>query len=224
MKIIDITGSIYEGMWEFGFPLGHFRLLKLDFEFLGSRYKHEGFEGLVGMTGTYIETGAAYLGYEKEIPTYKIPLEKLVNIDTYILQIPFDKLQMKDRRRYIQLEDIKKAEKEIIPNNVAIIVSTGYGQNWDRDDFIDRSPFFKKDALYYLLNKRPYVLGSDFPVWENKLNPESHLERLWNSGAIMLYNCINLEKIKKFKVKLIVLPIKIVDVCMCPARAIVIEE
>ena len=37
-------------------------------------------------------------------------------------------------------------------------------------------------------------------------------------------NCINLEKIKKYKVKLIVLPIKILDICACPVRAIIIEE
>lgn len=37
-------------------------------------------------------------------------------------------------------------------------------------------------------------------------------------------NCVNLEKIKKSKVKLIVLPLKIFDICMCPVRAVVLED
>ena len=224
MRIIDITGPIYEGMWEFGFPQGHFRILQLDYEFLGHRYKHEGFEGLEGMTGTYMETGATYHGYEKEIPTHKIPLEKLINLDTYVLQISLYKLFKKDGRNIIRLEDIKQAEKEIIPKFKGILVSTGYGQSWSKKDYIEKSPFFKKEELFYLLDKNPILLGSDIPVWENKLNPEGHLDRLWSSSTILLFNCINLEKIKKFKVKLIALPLNILDVCDCPCRAAVIEE
>ena len=224
MKIIDITGPIYEGMWEFGFPHGHFKLLQLDYEYLGHRYTHEGFEGLVGTAGTFIQTGATYHGYKKFDSTYKIPLKRLVNVDAYILQIPLKELQERDGRKSIQLKDIKSAEKEEIPEDAAIIVSTGYSKNWERNDFVDMSPFFKRDALYYLLDKSPNIIASDFPTWENKLNPENSLERLFSSGAIVMPNCINLEKIKKYKVKLIVLPVKILDVCACPVRAIVIEE
>jgi kynurenine formamidase len=224
MEIIDISGPIYEGMWEYGFPQGHFRILQMDFDYLGHRYKHEGFEGLIGMTGTYMETESAYHGYKKAIPTHKISLQKLVNVDSYILKIPYEDLELKDNRNIIQLKDILKAEIEDIPHNSAILICTGYGDNWDKKDYIDKSPFFKKEALYYLLDKKPSILGSDFPAWENKLNPETHLDRLFNSNAILLFNCKNLNKVKKYKVKLIALPIKILNVSMCPCRVVVIEE
>ncbi|HEB30749.1 MAG TPA: hypothetical protein ENI15_07725, partial [Spirochaetes bacterium] len=106
MKIIDITGPVHEGMWDFGFPDGQFKLKQLNYEFLGEEYLHEGFEGMVGSTGTFIETGAACLGYEKSISTDKIPLRKLVNVDACVLQVPFEKLKEKDDRKYISLEDI----------------------------------------------------------------------------------------------------------------------
>ncbi len=224
MRIIDITGSIHEGMWEFGFPHGHFKLLQLDYEHLGHRYTHEGFEGLVGTTGTFIQAGATYHGYKEYDPIHEIPLKRLVNVDAYVLQISLKELQEVDGRKCIQAGDIKSAEKEEIPEGSAIIISTGYSQNWEKSDFVNESPFFKREALYYLIDKNPNIIASDFPAWENKLNPENSLERLFSSDTIVMPNCINLKKIKKYKVKLIVLPIKILDIATCPVRAIVIEE
>lgn len=166
MKIIDITGSIYEGMWNFGFPHGKFRIIELDFDFLSQKYYHQGFEGLVGSTGTYLETNAVLKGYKDGIPIHKIPLDKLVNLETYVLQIPLNTLESYHERKYISLDDIKKAEKENIPHGVGIIASTGYGRNWHKKDFIEKSPFFKRDALFYLLNKNPVIIASDFPSWK----------------------------------------------------------
>jgi kynurenine formamidase len=224
MKIIDITGPIREGMWDFGFPGGQFKLKKLNYDFLGEEYHHEGFEGLVGSTGTFIETGATYLGYEKCISTDKIPLDRLVNVDACVLQISFETLKEKDGRKYISLEDIKKAEMESIPEGVAIIIGTGYGKNWFKKDYLSKSPFFKKESIYYLLDKKPVLLSSDFPAWENTVNVEGFLKRMYDSGVHVLVSCVNVEQIKKFRVKLIVLPIRVENVCMCPARAVVIEE
>ncbi|KPJ89483.1 MAG: hypothetical protein AMS17_01835 [Spirochaetes bacterium DG_61] len=224
MKIIDITGPLREGMWDFGFPGGQFKLKKLNYEFLGEEYFHEGFEGMVGSTGTFIETGATYLGYEKSISTDKIPLQRLVNVDAFVLQIPLDTLQEKDGRKFISMQDVKKAEKDAIPEGVAIIVSTGYGKNWFSRDYLAHSPFFKKDALFYLLDKNPVLLSSDFPAWENTVNPEGFLKRMYDSGVTVLVSCVNVEKIKKFRVRLIALPLRVENVCMCPARAVVIEE
>jgi len=124
----------------------------------------------------------------------------------------------------VSLEDILGAERESIPLGAAIIVSTGYGHRWFSADYLEKSPFFKKDAVYYLLDKKPILLSSDFPAWENTVNPELFLERMYDSGVCVLVSCINVEKVKKFKVKLIALPIRVENVCMCPARAVLIEE
>lgn len=224
MKIIDITGPIYKGMWNFGFQHGQFRIIDLDFESLGRRYFHQGFEGLVGSTGTCIETESAFKGIKKGMNVHQIPLERLVNLETYVLQVPLENLKQFHERKYISLEDIKSAEKEPMGKNKGILVSTGYGKNWAKKDYIESSPFFKRDAVLYLLEKGPLLIGSDFPSWENKLKPENTDVPLFRSGAILMPNCINLEKIKKYEVKLIALPLKILDISGCPVRAVVIEE
>ena len=225
MKIIDITGPIYSNMWNFGFPDGQFRIMELDFEFLGHRYFHEGFLGLVGTTGTYIETGATYHGYKKTIPTHKIPLERLVNIDSYVIDLNLVNLPERDNRKYIRKKDITSAEKGIIPDGRSIIICTGHSdEDWDSKDYVDKSPYFSRDALFYLLDKNPNLLASDFPTWENRLNPENTLERMYSSDVIILANCMNLKKINNYNVKLTAVPLNIINVSTCPARAFVIEE
>lgn len=236
MKIIDITGPIREGMWDFGFTGGQFKLRQLNFGYIGEEFfddglevgkefLHEGFDGLVGSTGTFIETGATAYGYNKIVPTHKIPLQKLVNIDAYVLQMPLKGLDEEDRRKYISLKDIKKAEIKEIPDGAGILVSTGYYKEWfNRKNYLAKSPFFKKEAFDYLLDKKPILVGSDFANWENSLKREGFIPRLYKSEAVILVGCANLDKVNKFKVKLTALPINVENVCMCPARAVVIEE
>lgn len=224
MNIIDITGPIYEGMWDFGAPGGPFRKVKESYIQDGKKCFYERFEGLSGGTGTFFETGATYLGYENSISTDMIPLEKIVNVDAYVLQIPYDNLNIENGKKYITLKDIEKAEKGKIPENSVILISTGYGKNWEKEDYLEKDPYFKKEAIYYLINKKPTIIGTDFFQWDNVKKPEHFLKRLYESGAVLLVGCINLEKIKKPVVKFISLPINIKGICMCPARAIIIEE
>ena len=224
MKIIDITGPIKEGMWDFGFPGGQFKLKPLNYDFMGEEYHHEGFEGMVGSTGTFIETGATALGYDRCIPTHKIPLEKLVNIDAYVLQIPYETMQEKDGRKFVSLKDVKKAEKEPITKGSGVLISTGYYKKWFDDDYLSKSPFFSREAFDYILDKEPCLVSSDFASWENTEDLEGFLPRLYGSGVVVLPGTYNLDKISDYKVKLIALPINVENVCMCPARAVVIEE
>ena len=229
MNIIDITGSIYEGMWDFGAPGGPFRKVKESYILDGKKIFYERFEGLSGATGTFFETGATYLGYENSISVDKIPLEKIVNVDAYVLQVPYDNLNIENGKKYITVKDIKKAEKVKIPENSVILISTGYGKNWEKEDYLEKDPYFKKEAIYYLISKKPTIIATDFFNWDNVKKTEGKtaghfLKRLYESGAVLLVSCINLEKIKKPVVKFIGLPINIKDVCMCPVRAVIIEE
>jgi kynurenine formamidase len=224
MKITDITGPVKEGMWDYGFEGGQFKLRKLNYDFMGEEYKHEGFDGMVGSTGTFVETGATALGYDRVISVDKIPLEKLVNVPAYILQAPYESLSEKDGRKFVGLDDIKKALKGDIEPGSAILVGTGYGEKWFDADYMAKSPFFKKDAFDYLLDRKPVLISADFPSWENTVNLEGFLPRLYGSGVHVLVSVVNLEQIKSYRAVLTALPIRVVGVCMCPARAVIIEE
>lgn len=223
MKIIDISGPIFNGMWSYGKPYPEFNHTKDKIDYCGDKYSIDILKGMHGQTGTCLESTSAFANKREPLFLDNISLEKLFMIEAYVLKIPHEELGKKDNKSYITIKDIKKAEKDIIPEGSAILVGTGYGKNWEKENFPDKGWFFKKYAFEYLLDKKPFMLGGDSPNWENTLSPEGIFEKLYNSGIICISPCINLEKIKSFKVNLTVLPLKILKMGICPARAVVAE-
>jgi kynurenine formamidase len=221
MKIIDITGPIYDNMWYYGDPLKRFKLSKREIEHAGEKYTIDVFDGMSANTGTYIETTGSTKGHTLD----DIPIERLIELNTYVLQIPYEELKIKDKRPYVSLQDVERAEKEEIQPGSAILLSTGYGRNWKRDDYMERCWFFTKEAMLHICESKPYLLGGDSPTWENAVHPEGVFEPFIESKALMLSSCVNLEKITKFRVKLTVLYLKISNLrANCPCRAVVIED
>jgi len=226
MKVTDLTGTIYNGMWYFGdpWPRFNFKTRYHELEAIGLTAMIEDFEGMGGHTGLHIETSATGIGYEKSYPLIDVPIEKLVYVDAYVYQLRHDDLPVKDGKPYISLEALKEAEKEEVPEGSIILIGTGYGKNWDNKDYLAKSWFIKREAMYYIIDKKPLLLGVDATDFENWTNPERFFERFFNSNILLMPPCINLEKIQKFKVKFIALPLKIKGAAICPTRAVVIEE
>ncbi len=226
MKVTDITGTIYNGMWYFGdpWPRFNFKTRYHELEAIGLTAMIEDFEGMGGHTGLHIETSATGIGYEKSYPLIDVPIEKLVYVDAYVYQLRHDDLPVQDGKPYISLEALKEAEKEEVPEGSIILIGTGYGKNWDKEDYLAKSWFIKRETMYYIIDKKPLLLGVDATDFENWTNPERFFERFFNSNILLMAPCINLEKIQKFKVKFIALPLKIKGAAICPTRAVVIEE
>jgi len=225
MRVIDISGPIYTGMWSYADYYPDFKLSSVEFEFGGAKYSVDVFEGMHAQTGTYIESPQVFSESGKAGGLNEaVPLERLFMIDAYVLYIPHNTLGTKDGKSFISLEDIKKAEKGDIAEGSVILVGTGYGQQWEREDYVKKAWFFKKDALYYLIDKKPFLIGGDSPVWENEVHPEGAFERFYKSGILLLAPCVNLEKIAKYRVKLTALPLRILTAGVCPVRAVVVEE
>jgi kynurenine formamidase len=224
MKVIDISGPIYTGMWSYADYYPQFELSAVEFEFGGEKYSVDVFKGMHAQVGSYLESPGIFDGEPNEGGLNVIPIDRLFMIDAYVYQIPHDSLPVKDDRPYITVDALKEAEKGDVVENSAILVGTGYGSNWDSEDYVKKAWFFSKDALYYLIDKKPFILGGDSPVWENEVNPEGAFERFYKSGILLFAPCINLEKISKFNVKLTALPLKILKAAVCPVRAVVVEE
>jgi kynurenine formamidase len=221
MRIIDISGPVYEGMWDYGGEIKPFKLGKVKMSYAGVEYAIDALENMTALTGTYFETPGDMHGYTVN----DIPLEKLCMIDSYVLQMPFEKLRTVDNRPCIFREDMVNAEMGTIPEGAGIIMSTGYGKNWERNDYLQKCPFLKKEAMDYLIDKKPFIVVFDTPAAESDVHPENAFERYFKENILTVTACINLEKIEKFNVKLSVLPLKILKVAMgCPARAFVMEE
>ncbi len=221
MKIIDISGPIDEGMWDYGHEVRPFKFGKVKMSYAGIDYELDSLENMIAMTGTYFETPGDYHNYTVS----DVPIEKLFMIDSFNLQMPYEKLKIIDGRPCMDINDLKNAEKAPVPPGSGIILATGYGKNWFSDDYVARCPFLSKPAMDYLIDKKPFIVVFDTPAGENDVHPENIFERYFKANILSVTACINLEKISKYNVKLIVMPLNLKKVSLAsPARATVIED
>ena len=219
MSIIDITGLLYNGMWKNKLPVEEFNHVVKKIELGGELYNIDIFNHMNTKTGTHLEG----ISRERKSLLSNSIIEKLIDIKSYILQIPYKKLKFQNNNPYITLDEIKKVEEENIPEGSDILISTGYGENWKNIDYIKNAVFLSSEAARYLIQKKPFLIGSDFPVWDIDENDTTY--RLFiDSNILLLYPCVNLEKVKNFEVNLSVLPLNISDLKSgCMVRA-AIEE
>lgn len=221
MRIIDISGPIFDGIWNYGGESKPFRFGKVKMKYGGVEYSMDSLENMLATTGTYFESAGDVHGYTIE----DIPIEKLFMVKSYVLTMPYERLKEEDGRPAISIGDIEEADKIDIPEDSGIIINTGYGKNWEKDDYVSKCPFLKKDAMDYLIDKKPYIVVFDTPAAENDKNPEGAFDRYFKENILTVTACINLEKISKDVVDLIVLPLRLTKVAMAsPCRAIVIED
>ena len=221
MKIIDISGPIYEGIWNYKGECKPFKFGKVKMSYGDVEYELDSLENMLAMTGTFFESSGEYHNYTIN----DIPIEKLFMIDCCVLKMPYEKLKIVDNRPCMFLEDLKKAEKSLIPIGSGIILATGYGKNWERKDYVEKCPFLAKDAMDYIIGKKPFIVVYDTPAAENDVHPENIFEGYFKANILSATACINLEKIEKYNVKLVVMPLKLLKVTLAsPCRAIVIEE
>jgi arylformamidase len=226
MKVIDITGPLVNGMWTFGqeFPLLNITKKSGRSEGFGE-YFYTVIDGLHALSGTYIETPAHSLGYDKSFLINDVPVEKLTNVDCVVLYVEKD-ISDPSKKIQITLEDLKKCpNSEYICPGDAIIVGCGWDKYWMDDiHFNSCSPYFTYDAMMWLINKKPSILGTDTPSWEDLDDPAGFFPSFYAENILMLAPTANLKAITKPRVKLTVLPIKIENSCAAPCRAVIIED
>jgi len=219
--LIDASGPIYEGMWSYGAPL-KFKLKELKkpdwVEF--KAYAQE-FEGFDISTGSYINGPAHALGIKKSYPMHEINIEKLFDIDAYVLKFDISKLQRDGDRPYISLDDLYQAKFLKIPDNAAIIIATDWGEHWQKNDFLTHNWFLRRDVAEELIKKRPFLLAVDTPALDNFDNQQGLRDLIYGNGVLVVAPLINLEKLENFKVKLFVCPLNILNTTGLPCRIII---
>jgi kynurenine formamidase len=227
VSVTDISGPIYEGMWNFPPPLDSylkdFKLKKVEIPFGGEVYTVEVFENVKAQTGTYLESPAQYRK-ENRYTVNEKPLAEFFLREARLLFIPYDTLAVQDGKRFVSLEQVRRAEKEPIPEGCAILVGTGYGGHWKNREFFSGSWFFRREAMRYLLDKKPLLIGADSAEWENPKNPEGLFADIYRTDTFILAPCVNLEKIRQYRVKLTVFALNVQGAFICPVRAAVSEE
>ena len=217
--IIDLTGELYTGMWNYGDPFPALTVKPLPkVDWVKTDVYCEIFDGLHSQSGTYLETPAHLLG-DKSYPLISVGVEKLVDINTVILKL--DGFDLSAPNSPITKDALTSLDAfSEIKEGDAVLVSCDWGKYWYEKDYLTNSPYFTKEAIKSLIDKKPFLLGSDFPRWENIKKPEGFFPDFYAADILMAAPLINLEKCPETNGKLTVLPIKAEKTSCAPCRAI----
>ena len=185
MKIIDITGTIKNGMWSYGPSLPEVEIKEV------SNLSDDGdssFSMLLGsISGTYLETGAHRLPNQPSL--IEIPLERMLT------EAIVFKLKDKNPLEHITVDELVSLNISI-EENKALIIRTGWDRMWNKPNFIKESPHFTKDAMEWLLDKNPSIIGGDIPCFDDPENSEGLVNMLFEKGALILAPLVNLDEIR----------------------------
>lgn len=218
MKIIDITGAIHHAMWTYGDPYPEVVVEEIPCpEWLPYKTYSWRFQ-LGGQTGTYLETG---LHMERGRPAViDLPLPALLNRKAIVL-----KLEGKERKHdCITREELEAACETPIQEGDCILLSVGRDAKWRDADYVTDSPYLRKEAMDWLIDKKPFLLGADWPRLDSWDTPQKFFPRFFAEGILLLAPLVNLRQVTRQRVTLTVLPIKVEASAAAPARAILVEE
>lgn len=225
--IIDITGTIDEGMWNCEPPFPNIKIKPFPpIPWLGGKTVGlEVFEGFHSQTGTYLETPAHFYGNGNSYPLIDVPVEKLIDVPCVVLNIGIREMNPDKGREPITVADLEACFNvgEIQPG-YAILVGTGWGKYWFHPDNMKCAPYFTRDAMLWLIDKKPFILGGDTPRWDTVENTQNFFEDFYAANILMAGPFVNLEKCKAPKCSLTILTPKIPITSCVPARAVIIED
>lgn len=213
MRVIDLTGTIEPDMWSYGPPIPEVTVTQV------ARIGVQGWDAhafqLATIVGTYLETAAHLIPGAPTID--QIAPERFI-VDAAVLRVP-----PKQAREHITVADLEAADVELRPG-MALLVATGWDRRWNEPDYVVGSPHFTPDAMDWIVERRPSILGLDVPCSEDPVEPEDLNSALFRTGALLLAPLVNLGAIARPYIRLLALPLKIKGVCGTPCRALALEE
>jgi len=215
MKITDVSGSVYAGMWTYGGTYGEVQLAEVpQLEVV----EHETYSWRMAMSvqsGTYLETS---LHVDRAGPALiDIPVEELWMKDCSILRVP------KPADGCVQVEDLEACGVPINKGDAAIL-ATGWDAHWRQDDFITNCPWVSRAAMDWILDHEPAIIGGDVPRFDSWDTPQGFWERFFGQGTLLLAPVVNLAAVTGDRVKLCALPMKIEESCAAPCRVVLVED
>ncbi|MEM3730799.1 MAG: cyclase family protein [Candidatus Bathyarchaeia archaeon] len=161
----------------------------------------------------------------KEAPKIgEISLEKLCG-DAVILD-----LTEKGPNSAITAENLKKFDRKIRRSDIVLLRTDWTDKKWGTSEYWYDSPYLTEDGAKYLITKQPKAIGFDFfEEYSARLKdfkPEDFVVHkiILGAGVIIIEHLTNLSKISKERIKLYVLPLKLMVTEAAPARAIAVEE
>lgn len=224
-RVIDITGPIYEGMWNLEPPFPDFKMDPFpDVPWAQGKVYLESFQ-MQSQTGTYLETPGHFLGYENTFLIHDIPVQDLTNRRCVVLNVGDLNPDNQPERVPVTLERVLGASNTgEIQEGDAILICTYWGRRWKHPDFVKHSPYLTLETMKWLIDKKPFLIGCDFPRWELIEKPQGIFDIFKDEGILLMGPSINLEQVTSPCVTLTVLPLNIIGTCCAPCRAVIVDE
>lgn len=221
MKMIEISGLIENGMWNYGDELKEEifsgpKIIEV------ANVKRDGFSAhrieMSILTGTYLETGAHILPNVRTVD--KVGIEELF-CDCAVI-----KLKEKGPREHIRVGELENSKVEIKEGD-CLVIFTGWYRMWNKKGFVINSPHFEYSAMDWIINKKIRILAADLPCYDDIQDPSDsknlpNLKKLYLSGAMCLAPVVNGDKIESGRYKIIIMPLKLKGASASPSRAIII--
>lgn len=218
MRIIDISGSIENGMWAYADPYPAPTIREIPPPDWLAYPVYSQTVSMAVQTATYLETGAHM--YRDVINIDQVPLERCYMIDALTLSIP------KAADEAISVADLEQAlakSGETFRPGDALLVGTGWDTHWYQPDYLTNPPYFLAAAIDWVLDHQASLLGGDTPRYDSPNNPQNFFSKFFKQDILLLAPVVNLGQVRKARGKLIALPLKIKGACASPVRALWIE-
>ncbi|MEH2958927.1 cyclase family protein [Candidatus Merdisoma sp. JLR.KK006] len=226
-RIIDITGKIDHGMWNYDPPFTSINIKPLPpIGWLGGQtVGAELFEGVHSQTGTYLETPAHYFGNDNSYLLSDVPAERTYEVPCVVLNIGMFNMDLEKGRHGITVEELEACKNvSCIKEGDAILVGTGWGRYWFDPHNLDGAPYFTRDAMMWLIDKKPFILGADSARWDNLEEPQGFFQTFYEANILMAGPFVNLEQCTAERCKLTILAANFMHTSCAPARALIIED
>jgi kynurenine formamidase len=224
-RMIDLSGPLYRGMWDYrgltGIPdaLPAFRCERI------ASVDTDGFEAfdfqLSSITGTYIETGGHMLPGMPSLAD--LPLDAFAR-PAVICHVP-----RKGPEEVIHRAELEAHCPPIQPGD-ALLIDCGWGSRWEKPEFVAGSPAFHVDCLPWFVSQPFAILGVDVPCIESARSRPSAgdetgnmLVPIFRRGGLLLAPLVNLNQATAARGRLVALPLNIQAVSGAPCRALLIE-
>ena len=221
-KIIDLSGPLYEGMWDYNTLPGlagripPFRLSQVTT--IGSAGAEILHYEMSSLSGTYLETGAHMIEGE--------PMLSDLDASAFVKPAVVCHLPRKQARELIHGAELAANCPPLQPGD-ALLIECGWGSQWRSPSFINDGPSFHADCLPWLSSQPMSLLGVDVPCmqawWAAPGSPESGsgmLLDLFKKHILLLAPLVNLDSVTSLRGELIALPLNASGASGSPCRAL----
>ncbi len=174
---------------------------------------HIGKVEMVANTGTYVD--APFHRYDDGIDLAELPLERLANLPTIVIQADAASGQA------VTLEELR----HLNVRGKAVLVRTGWDAHWRTDHYFEGHPYLTRDAAEYLVASGAALVGIDsYNIDDTTDMARPVHSTLLAAGIPIVEHLRGLNLLPESGVRFFAVPVKVKGMGTFPVRAFAVVE